>query len=84
MTETITITEQDLEERSSHSFVAGQHSTMELVVQLLQGRAGELFSLGKDDLAREVRDLARKFEKRQDEFSRELDQHIQRNIRGKP
>jgi hypothetical protein len=53
---------------------------LEEVVGTLKARAGELFGMGRDDLAIEVRRLAVEFDKRRAGASATLDLHIKRAI----
>lgn len=79
--ETFAMTEAELEERCQHSHAGGKHATLQYVVGHLRARAGTLFTLGKDDLANEVRDLASMFEKQRVEASHVLQVHIDRSMK---
>jgi len=72
----ISMTEEELEERLQHSSIAGHHVALEEIVGTLRGRAGDLFSAGRDGLAEEVRRLMQQFEARRVEVSKTLDAHI--------
>ena len=78
--ETLTIDEEELEERGAHSYCAGQHSTLQGVVGQMKARAAQLFSDGRDDVAFEVRRLANEFDKERVGVSEKLDEHIKRSI----
>lgn len=77
---TLTIDEEELEERGAHSHCAGRHSTLQGVVGQLTARAAQLFSDGRDDLAFEVRRIAIEFDKERVEASEKLNEHIRRSI----
>jgi len=79
----ITMTADELEERRNHSFVAGEHSTLQTVVATLKARAAELFTAddaNRDALAYEVRRLANEFDKQRHEAHVKLDDHIKRSM----
>lgn len=78
--ETLTIDEEELEERGAHSHCAGKHATLQGAVGQLKARAAQLFSEGRDDVAFEVRRLANEFDKERVVEGERLDGHIKRSI----
>lgn len=76
--EVFKITEDELEERLHHSHVAGKDSAYQHVTAMLQTKAGQLFTAGKDEEARMIRELLRKVEEHGKATSAELQKCIDR------
>jgi hypothetical protein len=74
------LTDDELEEQLAHSAAGAKHATLHGVVGSLMARAGDLFAMGHDQLATEVRALANRFDKERKEAATVLDGHIARSI----
>lgn len=68
------------EEERAHSQLAGEHAIWREVVGALSGRAGTLFADGRDDAAREVRQLAAEFKTRLASTGTRLQWFVDRSI----
>lgn len=62
----------------THSYVAGRHSSFQEAHEYILKLAGQRYTEGRDDLARELREAARFLGERVKLESAELDRHIKR------
>ena len=74
------MTDDELEELLEHTATARELATLESVVADLRTRAGELFTSGKDDLAKEVRRLTNELDDRSQVVRLRLQEHIDRAV----